>query len=210
MASHRVTSTSMVFVIEAVDRPRTVPSIVSLIAGRGHHLRWLRSAPAGAGSVLVSCGLDVEECVAHRLALQLERIVEVLSASTVPARVADLQAQVQRYEVNVRGGRRGLRSEAVVAVDVDGVRRLGAGEGFDSCTALAAAVAAAHRGFAGEPSLGSVEVVPDGAGWTAVVRLVEEGERLVASRTHTSEEVAVIGAALAAVDRRGKVTRLSA
>ncbi len=155
--------------VHALDQSRTMAAVTTLLAGRGQRLRWLSTSSLTAGRILIWLGLPHGEVGAARLGLQLDRLTHVVHTGVVPAATRPDGVRVLRVDVNSSSGRASTRHESVVAVEMGGQRRLGAGEGTDrpgavvQATLAAIGIAPCHR-----PALRPV-LLPTPDGWYAIV-----------------------------------------
>jgi hypothetical protein len=128
----------------------------------------LRTAPRSDGDLTVWLGLPVE-AGADRLALQLARLTEVVDVEVVPVASGRRAVRVRRVDVTSTSAGARDRHEAVVALEIDGSRRLGAGEAADRAEAVARATVAAMGLAPAAPAPQRPLVVQRPGGWLAVV-----------------------------------------
>lgn len=189
-----VAHSERVLAIVAVDRPRTLAAITTLLVGRGHHLSWLDASPQPDGRTLVTIGLPIDRHAAERLSRQLERLVEVMGVTVLEVAAAEPAAQVERYHLATRGTAEATVSEAVVTLRVDGIRRLGAGDGARPLVALSRATVAALGHGPRSLDVEAATVIQRPAGWCGVVSLADGTRSHVAAGLDRVEEHAVVGA----------------
>jgi acetolactate synthase regulatory subunit len=187
-----------VLAITALDRPRTLAAVTTLLVGRGHHVRWLDAAPDHDGRTLVTVGLPLDEHAAERVALQLERLTEVLHVAVLEAATTASSPDIERYHLTTRGAAGTMRCEAVVSLCVDGIRTLGAGEGTRPVDALSQATLSALGRPAAGARVDAARAVRSPAGWCGVAVLSDEGGPHAASSLDRVEERAVVGAVMRA------------
>jgi hypothetical protein len=187
-----------VIVIDAIDRPRTLAVLTSIVSARGHHLSWVRSEPTGQDRLTVTLAVPTSWDGASRLALQLERRPEVVDARALePVSPAAATVGIRRFEVRTRGGAAGRNCEAIVGLRAEDGGALGAGESTDPLEALARAALTAHTG--GDATFREVIVVDDPCGATAVVEFDgPAGPRRGVAR-RADPELAVLAAVRCAV-----------